>query len=131
MRAEAKVFNRGAVLPWKGADHVPAEHNIRPLRDVIILEPLEHTMSAIIHVIAEQKPVRGYVRRIGPGVYPIRYNGPKGKRTKMWYSKAFRPCDVKVGDLVELEPHRTFQTFYWGDRLHLMLREEDVAGVRS
>jgi len=114
-------------------DSVPADAKIRPLRDTIILEPLDWQASRIIAVAYQGKPLRGRVKAIGPGTYPKKYDGPKGKRTKAWESKAFRPCDVKVGDIVELgglELHGyLWTTFRWGKVEHLICREADVAGV--
>jgi hypothetical protein len=114
---------------------IVGEHeSIRCLRDHMIVEPLDWTPSKIIVVAGYQgEALRGIVRAIGPGTCPKRYDGPKGKRTKSWDSKAFRPCDVKVGDTVEfgglelggfLHP-----TIIWGTREMVLAREEDVVGV--
>jgi co-chaperonin GroES (HSP10) len=112
---------------------VPAAANIRPLRDQIVLEPMEWEPSKIIAVAYSGRPLRGKVRAVGPGVYPKRYDGPKGKRTKTWDSKAFRPCDVKAGDVVELGGVELggylMQTFWWGNKEMVLCREEDVAIV--
>lgn len=128
-----KTFSRGAELSHKTLTHIPASETIRPLRDVIIVEPLDGYFSSIIHVIHECKPLKGIVRAVGPGVYPRQYDGLKGKRTKTWHGKQFRKTEVKVGDTVELGGAERggipFQTVYWNDRLHLIAREEDVAGI--
>lgn len=112
---------------------VPGSAQIRPLRDQIILEPLDWEPSKIIAVAYTGKPLRGIVRAIGPGVYPKRYDGPKGKRTKTWDSKAFRPCDVKVGDTVELGGLELggylHMSFLWGAKQMVICREEDIAVV--
>lgn len=126
-----KPYSRGAEISHKTTSAIPADVQIRPLRDWMVVEPLDGTLSAIIQVVSETKPVKGIVRAIGPGRHPIRYNHPdKNKRTKMWESKAFRPCDVKVGDTVGFEP-RGFQTVYWGDRMCLLMREEDITGIHA
>lgn len=113
--------------------YVPADNVIRPLRDRIVVEPLPWKPSKIIEVVTDSKPLRGIVRVVGPGVYPKRYNGPKGRRSKSWDSKSFRPCDVKVGDIVELGGLELkgylHNTFLWGDKQMLLVREEDVAGI--
>lgn len=97
----------------------------------MVVEPLDGTMSAIIKVVSETKPMKGIVRAVGPGCYPKKYDHPdKHRRTKMWDSKALRPCDVKIGDMVGFEP-RAFQTFYWGDRMCLLMREEDITGIHE
>ena len=126
---DSKIFSRGAELGYKTLTRVPADAKIRCLRDHIIVEPLNHTLSAIIQVIDERKPAQGIVKVVGPGRYPWKYDHrEKGKRTKAWLSKQFRPTDVKVGDLVQIE-ERPFETFYWGDKIHMIIREEDVCGV--
>lgn len=113
---------------------IPADAKIRPLRDQIIVEPLDWQPSKIILVAGTHtKPLRGIVRAVGPGRYPIRYNGRKGQRTKSWDAKCFRPTDVKVGDTVELGGLEIggylHQTIIWGTTEMVVCREEDVAIV--
>lgn len=112
---------------------VPADARIRPLRDQIVVEPLQWQPSKIIAVEWHGKPLRGIVRAVGPGHYPKRYDGPKGKRTKSWDSKAFQPCDVKVGDVVELGGLELrgylHMTINWGGKECVLCREADVAIV--
>lgn len=127
---EAKPYQRGVELSYKTATGIPADMQIRPLRDVLIVEPIDGLISAVIKLVEERKPMQGIVRAAGPGCYPKVYNGPKGRRTKMWDSKSFRPCDAKVGDTVEFE-QRPFQTLYWGGKLMLIMREEDLCGIRE
>ena len=128
---EAKPYERGAELSYKTTAGIPAHMSIRPLRDVLIVEPVDGLISSIIQLVQERKPIQGIVRAAGPGCYPKRYDHPdKHRRTKMWDSKSRRPCDAKVGDLVEFEP-RPFQTLYWGGKLMLILREEDLCFVRE
>lgn len=124
----------GLALSHKSGATIPASSDLRMLKDWLAIEPLDYLMSARVFVAHETKPVRGIVRSVGPGCHPKRYDKPtKHERTKMWESPAFRPTTVQIGDEVELGgiEHRgyAFQTFYWGDRLHLMCREEDIAGV--
>lgn len=128
---DSKIFSRGAELSHKTTAYIPADAKLRPLRDQIILEPIDNAFSSVIIVINESKPIRGIVRAIGPGVYPIQYDHrEKGKRTKMWWGKHLRPCDVKVGDVVSIEPFER-QCFYWGSKIHLICREEDVRFVEE
>lgn len=114
-------------------DGIPATENVRPLRDQIVLEPLDWEPSKIIAVAYTGKPLRGRVLAVGPGRHPIKYNGPKGKRTKSWESKHFQPMEVKVGDVVELgglEIGGYLHTrFRWGGKDCIMVREPDVAGI--
>lgn len=113
---------------------VPADAKIRPLRDQIIVEPLNRVLSQIIVTREDTKPVRGIVKAVGPGHFPKIYDHTdKHQRSKMWDSETFQPTTVKVGDVVELGgiEHRgySFDTFKWGDKLHLICREADVSGV--
>jgi co-chaperonin GroES (HSP10) len=112
---------------------IAADVVLRPLRDQIIVEPREWKPSAVLTVIYQGKPLRGTVKAVGPGCFPKRYDGPKGKRSKTWDSKAFRPTELIVGDLVEFGGLELrgylFQTFLWGDIEHVICREEDIALV--
>lgn len=141
-----KPFSRGAELGYKTLTNVPAEAKLRPLRDQIIVEPLDGVLSAIILVIEERKPVSGIVRATGPGCwikqyaagnppvwYPIYAPPEKGRRTMVRDSKVFRPTQVQIGDRIELDVVRAqaLQTFYWGDKLMLIAREEDVSAVHE
>ena len=114
-------------------DQVPAESKIRPLRDVIVLQPLDWRPSQIIETVYWGKPLRGIVRAIGKGCYTKKYNGPKGVRTKSWDSKHFTPTELKVGDTVELGGLELkgylFQTFRWGSIECVLCTEKDVTGV--
>lgn len=124
-----KTFSRGAELGYKTLTRIAADAKIRCLRDQVIVEPLNHTLSAVIHVIDERKPAQGIVKVVGPGRHHWKYDHQeKGKRKKAWLSKAFTPTDVKVGDLVQIE-ERPFETFYWGDKIHMIIREGDICGV--
>jgi co-chaperonin GroES (HSP10) len=112
---------------------VGENETIRCRRDYMVVEPLDWIPSKLIIVAYQGEPLRGIVRAIGPGTHPKCYNGRKGQRTKSWDSKAFRPCDVKVGDTVEfgglelkgfLHP-----TIVWGSKEMVLCREEDIAGI--
>jgi hypothetical protein len=73
------------------------------------------------------------VLAVGPGHYQKKYDGPKGKRTKSWDSKHFTPCDVRVGDVVDLGGLEIdgylFTRVIWGSRDCVVCREADVAAV--
>lgn len=108
---------------------------IRPLRDQIVVKPLPWEPSRTIQVAGDTRRTcrRGVVIAVGPGVRPWRYNRDRSKR---WESKAFRPCDVKVGDVVELagptqDEDWSFPKVMIGNELHVICREEDVCGVRE
>jgi co-chaperonin GroES (HSP10) len=112
---------------------IPASANVRPLRDQIVIEPMDFEPSKIISTVYRGKPLRGRILAVGPGCYPKKYNGPKGKRTKSWDSKHFQPMELKVGDVVELGGLEIggylHPTFRWGDKECVMAREADVAMV--
>jgi|SRR5579872_1025860 len=134
MRIKEAPHGHSAELSFKDTTTIPEDHTIRMLRDYMIVEPLDTVFSAIIEVIYEYKPMKGLVKAIGPGHYPKEYDHQdKSKRTEMWDSEDFQPTEVKVGDIVELGGLQfggySFQTFYWGNKLHIICREADVAGV--
>jgi co-chaperonin GroES (HSP10) len=130
---EHASHGRSAELSFKDRTEFPEGTKLRMLRDQMLVEPKDQAYSAIIYCINNDKPMRGIVRAIGPGHYPKKYNGPKGKRIKSWDSKHFQPTEVKVGDIVELGGLQyggySFQTVYIGNVLHLICREADVAGI--
>jgi hypothetical protein len=107
---------------------------IRPLRNAIIVEPLEWRPSEIIWVAYTGRPLKGIVRAAGSGTYPKCYNAPRGPyRNRSWDSKYFRPNAVKVGDVVELGGGELggylFKTLRWGDKEMLYCTEDDVCGI--
>ena len=125
----------GVRIGNESLDSIPQSAKIRPLRDQIVVEPIPWPFSDTIEVVYQGRPLRGKVKAVGPGLYPRRYNGPKGQRTKSWDSKAFRPCDVKVGDVVQLGglslQGYLFPTFRWGGIEHVVCREADVTGIET
>jgi len=125
----------GVRIGHESFDAIPEEAQIRPLRDHLIVEPIPWPFSSILEVVYTGRPLRGKVKAVGRGVYPKRYNGPKGKRSKSWDSKSFRPCDVKVGDIVQLGGLSLrgylFPTFRWGKTEHVICREADVTGIET
>lgn len=134
MAFDKSYGGRSASLVHESITTVPADAEIRPLRDQIIVEPLGVVRSRVIIVFDRSKPLRGIVKAVGPGIYPRKYDrSEKHLRTKTWDSKVFRPTEVKIGDVVELGGSEiggyAFQTFFWGDKLHLWAREEDIAVI--
>ncbi len=126
--------SRSAELSWASLSHVAAHETIRCRRDYIVVEPLEVDHNTVIVVKECTKPLRGIIKAVGPGHYPKRYDHlDKHRRTKTWDSRAFQPTEVKLGDIVELGGYEfggyAFQTFLWGDKVHLICREADVSGV--
>jgi co-chaperonin GroES (HSP10) len=125
----------GARIGNECFDAIPKNAKVRPLRDQLIVEPIPWPFSRIIEVVYTGRPLRGKVRAVGPGCYEKKYDGPKGKRTKSWDSLHFRPCDVKVGDIIQLGgldiKGYLFQTFRWGDKEMVVCRENDVTGIEE
>lgn len=117
----------------KALTHVAATARITPRKDWLIVEPLDWKPSIFIDVIYTGEVLRGRVLAVGPGRYPLLYDGPKGYRTKSWESKAFRSTEVKVGDIVELGGLELrgylFTSIIWGHREVILCRENDVAIV--
>ena len=108
---------------------------IRLLGDRILLRPLEWDASKIIIAIRHGRPVRGEILAVGPGHNPIKY---RDGRSKMDYSKRFRPTQVRVGEIVELGWLNAFdgQGFQFQDVLYngvkcIICTERDVAIVRD
>lgn len=125
----------GITLGRKRVEIIPATETIRPLRDHIVIKPLPwdpspYLKSMGIEIIWQGKTLRGEVLAVGPGCYPKQYNK---NRSKSWYSKTFRPCDVKVGDIVELGGLEirgySFDECQWGNETVIIAREADVTGV--
>jgi co-chaperonin GroES (HSP10) len=112
--------------------YVPENFDIRPTEDRVVIEILPWRPSKIIEVASKRK-VRGKILAVGPGSYPWKYDGPKGKRTKRWRSKVFVPTSVKPGEEVELGgleiEEYLHQTFMWGTKRVLLCQESDIAGV--
>lgn len=129
------MTERGVRIGNETIASVPREAKLRPLRDVLIVEPLEYEPSKTLEVVYRGKPLRGKVKAVGKGCYPKKYDGPKGKRTRSWDSKYFLPTQVKVGDIVELGGLEIggflFQTFRWGDKEHVICREADVCLIHE
>lgn len=138
MTVKLSANGRGGELSYASTTYIAPEEQIKPLHDYIVVEPLGVEHSAILTVIEHTKPLRGIVKAVGPGHYPMRYDHPdKHRRTKMWRSKTFLPTQVKVGDVVELGAVKiegrivgySFQQIYWGTTMHIMCREADVSGI--
>lgn len=138
------VQHSGTSLGPKRVEHFAAGTAFRPMRDQLVVKVLPWQPSAVIELAGDKKaPMRGVVAFAGRGHYPLRYkevhDDKTGKinRTKSWESKAFQPCDVKVGDLVEFGALDTdgdmfnydYQEIMIGNEVHIVCREADVCGV--
>ena len=90
---------------------------LRPLRDHIVVEPLERQASSVLAVVQQERPNVGRVVAVGPGLVV------KGRR---------RPPDVPVGALVRFgtaEEYLAYPEHREGDRRFLVLREADVCFI--
>lgn len=115
--------------------------SLRMMGDRILLKPLEWDASKTIIAIRHGRAVRGEVIAVGPGTYPKRYRSGKrdGKDFRKSYeTKAFRPTEVKPGDIVELGGLNIFdgkgyiyQEVTIANELYLICQEADVAVVRD
>lgn len=93
---------------------------IRPLRDRIVVRPLDEPLSTVIEVIQHKEAdahCRGQVLAVGPSVK---------------FGKRYRPrtpTDVRVGDTVHFTDIYKFPAIECeGVRLHI-LQEADVCGI--
>jgi co-chaperonin GroES (HSP10) len=129
------IEQSGIRMGRKRTDVIPADCAIRPLRDHIVVKPLDWEPSKILaelgaKIVYQGKTLRGEVLAVGPGCYPKRYNKD---RSKSWDSTQFRPTEVKVGDVVELGGLEIrgyqFDELMWGNQRIVMCREADVTGI--
>lgn len=128
---------RSAELSYDSCTYIAPDEQIKPLHDYLVVEPLAVEHSQILTVIEHTKPLRGLVKAVGPGHFPLCYDNEKGRRTRMWRSKVFQPTQIKPGDVVELGAVKidgrmagySFQTILWGNKTHLLCREADISGV--
>lgn len=123
---------RGVAMTDENITFIPADWSIAPLRDQMVVEPLDVIHSRILIVPQGGDPVRGTVKAIGPGLYRRQYDHrDKHKRTKVWEGMQFVPTEVQIGETVLLDPHLKYEQFFWGDVLHIHCREEDVCGIEE
>lgn len=138
MGVKLNANGMGGELASNSVTYIAPDEQIRCLHDHMIVEPLGIEHSKILTVIEDIKPVRGVVKVVGRGHYPMQYDHPdKHRRTKMWRSSTFQPTQVKVGDIVELGAVKidgriagySFQQIQWGSKMHIICREADVSGI--
>ena len=123
----------------KTPDIVAEGETLRPLRDGILLEPLDWNPSHVIDLVRFGRPLRGIVRAVGPGAYRKRYlKNSEGQRCAVRETSAFIPTEVKPGDVVELGGLNAFngegyqfQDVMLNGKTHLLCREADVCGVAN
>lgn len=96
---------------------------IRPLRDRIVVEPLDQPLSTIIQVVQhgrEGKHHRGRVVAVGPQVkFDDGKYRPRG------------PHDSKVGDVIQFTDIFKFPVIVEHGQKRLILQEADICGIEE
>ena len=89
---------------------------LRPLRDRILVKPIERRASELIQAIHNELPTEGIVVAVGPGKFI------KGKRI---------PLESKVGDHIKFGEgdYLKFPEHWEGNQRYLVLQEADIACV--
>lgn len=142
-RFEHSTTSRGGRITDENITFVPAGTKLRPLRDQLIVAPMDVIHSRFLIVRSESSTlIRGNVVASGPGHYPNYYldkhgrkNPPRHERAQVCAGMTFVPNPVKVGDVVHLDGRNTgksaFDAFYYGDTYCIHARAEDVAGIEE
>lgn len=118
-------------------EYFPAGTKLRPLRDQIVVKPLDWEPSKIIMIAGDRrKPLRGEVVFVGPGQRQKKYwRDAKGHRHKMGETGTVIPTQVKPGDVVELGGLEIdgylFPTIIIGTEPHLICQEQDVCYIHE
>lgn len=108
---------------------------LRPLRDQIIVQPLEWRPSSIIHVAGNKRAaLRGKVIAVGPGARVKKYwKNTQGQRIAMAETGQVIPTELQPGDIVELGGLELdgykFQTIELDHQQYVVCQEADVAMV--
>lgn len=130
---------RGATIERRTPDIIPSHERLRPIRDRILVKPLDWAPSKLLEVVRFGRPLRGIVKAVGPGDYRKRYRkNDKGERCGFEYTTTFVPTQVKPGDMVELGGLNIFdgQGYSFQDVMiegetHLLCTEKDVCAVHD
>jgi len=92
--------------------------------------------SATLEIEWRGEGLRGQVVAVGPGTYPnvhSRFHKDGKEVRTVRKLKAFRPTEVKVGDIVELGGAEIggylWQHVYIDGKDHIVCREQDVCGI--
>jgi chaperonin GroES len=92
------------------------EAPLRPLRDRIVVQPLDDAQAGMIAVVRHGRPRRGLVVSVGPGRLDRR--------------GVHRPWGTKPGDVVQFTDVCTYPSYHDAEgRIYLVLQEADVCGV--
>lgn len=133
-------MSRGPALAG-AVDILPRGITLRPLRDQIVVKPLDWTPSKTITVAGSTlKTLRGTVVAVGPGAYLRHYchrNLPDGRRERWAVKETNRrvPMELRIGDIVELggleNGGYAFQEVVIGTEKHVICQQQDVVGVHG
>mgnify|MGYP001591756208 CR=1 FL=1 len=91
--------------------------SFRPLRDYVLIEPIERIQSSVLAVVQQEKPSVGRVVAVGPGKIV------KGRRS---------PLDVQPGALVRFGTDAGYLSYpevHVGAKRLLLMREADVCFI--
>lgn len=119
----------------RSPEMLPAGTRLRPLRDQIVVRPLEWEPSKLIVIAGSQrKPLRGVVVFVGPGErVQRRWKNHEGQVYKIGETGQVIPTEVQPGQTVELGGLEidgyAFQQITIGHEVHLMCQEKDIAGI--
>lgn len=83
---------------------------LRPLRDYLVVRPLDDAQAGLVQVVRNGRPRRGEVLAVGPG-------------------KPGKPLDTRVGDVVQFTDVMTYPHFYEGHTKLLIIQEADVCAI--
>lgn len=123
----------GVTINRRTTDILPRGSQLRMLRDHILVKPLDWQPSRIVEIAGNvRKPLRGLVVAVGPGQRRRKYRfNEKGERIRVSEINGKQiPCDVKVGDTVELGGLEiggySFPEILIGNERHVIAQEADV-----
>lgn len=105
----------------------------RPLRDQILVKPIERRQSDTLIVINSEKYTRGLVVAVGPGERLHRRinegETPFGTRIRKEELGGIRPLTVKPGDFVTLETVGAYPEYEENGVTYRIHQEKDVAFI--
>lgn len=128
----------GVRLADRSTNPILPGETIRPLREILLVRPLDLPLGSKIIAPFKGETVRGEVVAAGPGRYPWiyrrEYRDGKEVRTRK-ESKQFVPTTVKVGDIVQLGGME-LGGYLWKhvqvDGIdHVICSEQDVAFIEA
>lgn len=80
--------------------------SIRPLRDYLVVRPLDDAQAGLVYVVRSGRPRRGEVLAVGP-----------------------QATDSRKGEVVQFTDVMTYPEFYDGPTKLLIIQEADVCAI--